>query len=572
MIYTSYIWPKLLAAIVPIGFALYMRRFQDAPAARPFSWLMGLTSLWAIFHILNTATADLALRLFWGHLQIIPFVFIAPAILSLALDYIGRDRWLTRARWRLLLIIPLITILLDWTSPYHSFYRYDFAIDLSGPAPVLLSSKGIWYWLNLGYTYLLILAACRLLLTAFPVGTPYFWNAVIITGCILLPFLIDLLFILGITPLPGYNFSATIFILTGALQLWAILRWRMFDLIPVARQTMLEQMREGMLALDAQQRIVEINPAAAQILGGSPPSLVGQDFAPERRFPGWLEPTPTPTEWLLELELGPRWYQVSSSPLTGRRGLQPGRLIMWRDITELKQAQARFVEQQRALAMTAERMRLARELHDGLGQVLGYVKIRATVARDLLAQGQTAEVDAYLSNLLTVAQEAHTDIREYLLGVNVTAAGEPAFISALQQYLAQFSRNYGLRTELHAPPDLTGLEVGPAAEVQLLRIIQEALTNTRKYAQATRVQVSLTAPDHQAQIIIEDDGQGFDPHPPATAGSVGHTFGLRFMRERAEELSGSLEVESAPGQGTRVIIRVPVNTNGQQPPAKAGGC
>lgn len=561
MIYTPYIWPKLLAAAIPIGFALYMRRFQDVPAARPFSWLMWLASLWAIFHTLNTATIDLPLRLFWGHLQIIPFVLIAPTILALALDYIGQEQWLTRPRRLLLLAIPVITILLAWTSSYHPLYRYNFSMDLSGPVPVLRFSPGPWYWLNLGYTYLLILTAGGLLLTAFPLWTPYFWNSAIITFCILLPFLVSELYSRGITPIPGYNFSATVFVFTGALQLWALLRWRMFDLIPVARQAVLAQMREGIVVLDAQQRIVEVNPAAAQILGGPPAALVGQAFAPERRFPGLDHLTADPAEPLLELAVGPRWYQVSSSPLTGRRGLRPGRLIIWRDITELKQTQTRFVEQQRALAMTAEQVRLARELHDGLGQVLGYVKMRAAVARDLLAQGQTAEVDAYLANLLAVTQEAHTDIREYLLGVNVTAAAEPAFISALQQYLAQFSRNYGLRADLQLSPDLSGLEVGPAAAVQLLRIIQEALTNVRKYAQAERVQVSLARPDNQAQIVIEDDGQGFDPHQPAAAGSAGHTFGLRFMRERAEEMGGTLEVQSAPGQGTRVIIRAPVNTN-----------
>ncbi len=544
---------------MPAGFALYMRRFPDAPAARPFSRLMGMTALWALCHALSFSTVSLPLRLFWLHLQIIPLAFMPLMILMLALEYTGREQWLTRRRWGWLLYIPLLTILIEWTSAYHTLYRYNFVLDVSGPAPVLFSSKGVWYWVYIAYTYALSLSACGVLLTAFPVQTPYFGNALVISLGIVLPFAVDLLYMLGITPIQGYSFTPLTFILTGALQLWAILRFRLFDLIPVARQTMLEQMREGMVVLDAQQRIVDVNPAAAQILGASRAQLIGQTFAPQTHFPDWQIGVPAagsiPAEQLLELSTGQSWYQVSRSSLTDRRGGRPGQLIVFRDITELKQAQLQFIEQQRALAMTEERMRLARELHDGLGQTLGYVKMRSQVARELLAQGEVAEAEQYLANLSAVAHEAHTDIREYLLGVKATSAAEPAFLHALQQYLRQFGQNYGIRAELHVAPEAQCCALTPTAEVQLLRIVQEALTNVRKYAQAARVQVSLSVEADELRICIQDDGQGFDPAAPAASGP---TFGLGFMQDRAAELRGRLEVHSAPGQGTRVNVIVPL--------------
>jgi signal transduction histidine kinase len=366
---------------------------------------------------------------------------------------------------------------------------------------------------------------------------------------------VDLLSMRGITPIPGYSFAPLVFIFTGALQIWAILWLRMFDLIPVAQATMLEQMPEGVVVVDDRQRIVGVNPAAAHILGQPAARLVGQAFAPESRFSGWQESLPGAGERPLEIKIDSRWYHVSRTPLADRRRLRAGNLIVLRDVKEMKQAQAQFVEQQRALAMAEERVRLARELHDGLGQVMGYVKMRAQVARDLLAEGETAVLDDYLANLIAVSQEAHTDIREYLMGVKATTATEPAFQTALQQYLSQYSYNYGIHAALHVAPEWNGRVLCPTADMQLLRIVQEALTNIRKHAQANQVQVCLSIQDEQAHIRVQDDGRGFDFQQSKDGDA---TFGLRFMRERAEEMHGRLVVESAPGQGTAVMVCIPL--------------
>jgi signal transduction histidine kinase len=218
-------------------------------------------------------------------------------------------------------------------------------------------------------------------------------------------------------------------------------------------------------------------------------------------------------------------------------------------------AQAQLLERQRALAMLSERERLARELHDDLGQVLGYVKMQAQAARDRLAQDQKAAADSDLAQLVAVAQDAHADVREYILGAKSAAPTQPGFLPVLRQYLHRFSEHYALRTELIAPPDWMDDVLEPTVEAQLLRIIQEALTNARKHAHALCVQISIVLEESQAQIIVQDDGVGFDPRLLATA--EGLKYGLGFMRERAEEVGGSVEIHSAPGAGTRVIICVP---------------
>jgi signal transduction histidine kinase len=200
-------------------------------------------------------------------------------------------------------------------------------------------------------------------------------------------------------------------------------------------------------------------------------------------------------------------------------------------------------------------MHLARELHDGLGQILGYVKLRSLAARDLLAVKQYAEVDACLANLATVAHEAHTDVREFLLAVRSDIAPERAFVTALRQYTQQFSVSFRLRVDLDAPDALPRGAFEPTTEVQLLRIVQEALTNARKHAGASCVQVSVAARDGVIEVRVADDGRGFDLGRVA---GDGPGYGIRFMRERAEEIGGSLTVHTAPGRGTQIVIQAPL--------------
>ena len=141
-------------------------------------------------------------------------------------------------------------------------------------------------------------------------------------------------------------------------------------------------------------------------------------------------------------------------------------MIVLHDITEIKRTQERSLEQQRALATLQERERVARELHDSLGQVLGYVKMQAQAARGLLAQHQSAEAERYLAQLVAVAQDAHADVREYILGARTGLSAEAGFLSALTQYLQRFSQNYGIAAKLSVPPELSAGAFEPMVEVQ----------------------------------------------------------------------------------------------------------
>lgn len=218
---------------------------------------------------------------------------------------------------------------------------------------------------------------------------------------------------------------------------------------------------------------------------------------------------------------------------------------------------ARLHRQVQALAVTEERERIARELHDSLAQVLGYVNTKAQATEVLIASGQHDKAITQLTQMADAARAAYADVREGILGLRVTPQGQRSFVETLSGYLEQWQGQSGVTVALTTAPSNATIRLTPNAEVQLLRIIQEALTNVRKHAGATSAEVRLHVDSGWVEARILDDGAGFAPDDLAPRAAP--RFGLSTMHERAESIGGSLDIVSNPGEGTQVIAHVPLD-------------
>ncbi len=207
------------------------------------------------------------------------------------------------------------------------------------------------------------------------------------------------------------------------------------------------------------------------------------------------------------------------------------------------------------LAVIEERDRIAREMHDSLAQVLGFVNLKAQTALSSLNGGASPVVKKDLQEISEAAQDAYVDVREAILGLRESrlVGSERTLGEVLRSYLEKYQRQTGIAATLEAF-DENGARFPPHAEVQLVRIIQEALTNVRKHAGASKVHVSICHEGSEAVVSVEDDGAGFNALEAQRKG-----FGLTSMRERAEEIGGRLEIDSHPGTGTRVVARLPIS-------------
>lgn len=222
---------------------------------------------------------------------------------------------------------------------------------------------------------------------------------------------------------------------------------------------------------------------------------------------------------------------------------------------------ARDIDRAGEHAVVTERERLAREMHDTLAQLLGFVSFKTQATREFLGQGRSERAQVELDQLMTIAQDLYADTRELILGLTSGTGPERELVPALDDYVRRFAQLSGVAATLQ-PDGIEGLKLAPLVEVQLIRVVQEALSNVRKHARAAHASVRLERADGIARLIIEDDGQGFDP--ARLVGVQGLRFGMQSMRERVESVGGNMAVRSEPGAGTQITVQVPIVYRGAE--------
>lgn len=201
-------------------------------------------------------------------------------------------------------------------------------------------------------------------------------------------------------------------------------------------------------------------------------------------------------------------------------------------------------------AVAQERSLIARELHDSIAQSLAFLKIQVQLLRDAFARGDQAAVAPIIEELDTGVRESYADVRELLLHFR-TRTSEESIEPALRTTLSKFEHQTGLATQLTI--EARGIALPPDVQVQVLHIVQEALSNVRKHARASRVSVNVRSSPNW-RFEIRDDGLGFD----AALGPPGDSHvGLRIMRERAERIGAQVTVQSQPNAGSIVTLELP---------------
>lgn len=210
-----------------------------------------------------------------------------------------------------------------------------------------------------------------------------------------------------------------------------------------------------------------------------------------------------------------------------------------------------MAQRMRSVAVLDERTRISREMHDGLAQILGFLNLEMQSLEVLVRQNRLAETITELRNARARILEAHAEVRENILSLRTALSGDGGPISALKEYLREFSGQTGVQVHLTAVVD-DDLPLSSMAAVQLVRIVQGALANVRRHGHATNLWVSFSREAEDLCVTLADDGVGFCP------GAVRANIGLQTMRERSESVGGSLTIESAPGEGTRVRVRIPL--------------
>lgn len=331
-------------------------------------------------------------------------------------------------------------------------------------------------------------------------------------------------------------------------------------------RTIFEQATDGILVSDVEGHFLDANSASGQMLGYSREELLKlgisdivvpeqvERIAPEiarLRNTGVVR-----SEWRVRRRDG----LILLVEVSAKR-LPDGRLQAFlRDVTESRRAEEALRESSRQLQMLSkrvleaqetERRRIARELHDELGQALTAIKINLQ-ARSRFRDQSPAELDAENVRLV---EEAIQQVRSLALALRPSMLDDLGLAPALR-WIAEYQAERG-GFVAHFGADFPDTRLAPELETACFRIAQEALTNIARHAQAKRVAIELRHKDDALFMTVQDDGRGFDVVTMRTRAVAGGSVGILGMQERAELARGKIEIESAPGQGTVVRARFP---------------
>jgi len=332
----------LIPTAISLALALYAFTRRKVVGARAYGFVMLSIAWWSFTYGLELASLDLGTMLFFGYLIYIGVVTMPVLYLILVLLYTGREQWVTTRNIILLFIIPAITLCICFTDQYtHLFYR-NAAVAYGGPIPFLSATGGPWFWVHISYSYLASLTGTVLLaqILTHPSFEYRYQAAALLIGAVV-PFLANVAFIfLRLRPFGYLEYSPFAFTFAGIVNAWGIFRYRLFDISPVARDTVVESMGDGMVVLDRQNRIVDGNKAAQRFFGwmsvptGQPVRLVWKDW------PQLL--ILCQSHDINDIEItrnfdGQKTYtDAEKSTLTDRRGKNRGTVILLNDITERK--------------------------------------------------------------------------------------------------------------------------------------------------------------------------------------------------------------------------------------------
>jgi len=586
--YTLFVVLAPLTAMSCIAVVIYARLSYPSRETAALAWLTLAIVGWLVANTLEVATSTEAATLLCAKITYAFIAMVAVAWLAFALQYSAHTRWLTPARFWPFFIIPAVTIILTWTNDAHHLvwasYRF---IPVNNMLAFNVTAYGPWFWVHSLYSYALILLGAGLIVRQNSKSFRlYRQQSIWMIAAAILPVVVNASYVLRLFPELRKDYTPISFALAAVIFAVAMIRYHLFDLKPVARDAVIDSLSDAMLAIDPGGRIVDLNPAAQDLIGIPTSLIIGQPAVdvlnPWRDLvERYRDRTELRDEITLRHEGIIRTYDLQVSPLLGRQQQPAGRLVVLRDMTARKQAEAELREYTAKLEARTEELdafarTVAHDLKDPLSSMIDYSlglkrRIRKMPTEDIDAaldkivhsgEQMSAIVDALLL-LSQVRQVEQVDLQPLDMGTIVAGALERLSI---------------LMADSHAEvvlPDRwpTALGHGPWVE----EVWVNYLSNAFKYGgSAPRIELNAReqmdgAPDQRPMVRfwVRDYGPGvspvqraelFAPLSQVRNATEERGLGLSIVQRIVTQLGGEVGVASQPGRGSLFWFTLPMST------------
>jgi len=558
-----------------VASAAWMRR--EAEGGLLLFFMMVSAAVWSFFGIFEVSATAWEVKILFSKLEYIGGVTLPVLFLLFIASHAGFGKYITRRNAALLFIIPAVTLAMAATNEYHNLIWSSFSAGPEG-SNLIMYEHGPWFWFsNIGYSSLCVLAG-SVLLVGFAITShqKYQTRTFLMLAGGLLPWLMALIYVSSLNPLPGYDLTRVGFSFSGALFLLAVIRWKLLDLVPVARSRVMDTIRDGIIVVDKRNVIIDINPAAVKLLGSSNGNLIGKNIAKLAETISWLAPLAaggidTPrinlvTDYSIHLEAG-------ISCITDSKGNLKARIFTLLDVTGKvkdeaeKQVMINRLEVSTRLATLGEMAAgIAHEINNPLTTVIGFSEL-------LTQKNLPAEAASHVKYIADSASRVKDIVKRML----IFARQDMPFKADLdiheiidntlemRQYMLNTSnievvRNYA--------PNLPRVHADAG---QMQQVFLNLLVNAEHALKDIPAPALLTIITSQTsgcvRITFQDNGPGMGPevlnklfHPFFTTKSPGEGtgLGLSLSRSIVLEHGGDILARSEVGKGSWFTVKLPV--------------
>jgi PAS domain S-box-containing protein len=581
----------VVSVVLSTFLAVYAWQRRNKPGVLTFAWFMTAIAESSIASTLSMLSQTEETARFWTNLIFLGTSAIPVLFLIFILQYSGRERWLSRRRISMLFIIPLVTQVVVWTNDMHGLFIQQAQFAREG-ALMLVQTKrlGPWFGVHTGYSYLLLVPGivCIILMIIRPFHL-YRKQAIGLFIGIIPPILNGMLITFNLIPALQNQLTPFSLTLMGSIFAWILFHHQFLDVVPVARDVLIDSMSDSMLVLDIQHRIVDLNPAAQHFLGPSSSRYIGQSAFDVLQSWHSLEEhlyqdTQVQVEIMLDRHETHHHYDLRISPLTDKQGQQTGKLIVLRDITERKRAEAELLTAHAELKEKNAQLHelnaskdkffsiISHDLRSPFSALLGFSQmleqnIEKYTCADIKQRVHWLHVSAerlyaLLENLLTWSRlqcgAMQQQPRQIQL-IDIAEDNVDLFAPKAEQKKIVLSQT--VSEHLCAYADYSMVDT----------VVRNLVSNALKFTPAGgHIEISAREQNDFVEIAVSDTGIGIYPGDLpklfridvqythiGTAGEKGTGLGLILCQELVERNSGKIWVESEVGKGTIFRFTLP---------------
>ncbi len=342
-LYTGYILSLALACGVSLLLFGYVWHRRAAQGAKPLLGVLISVLFWSTGYIIEYTSNDLAVKLFSFNISYIGSLSIQLMVLLFALQYCGLGKYVNKRNVALLSIIPVITLFVQWTKQYHSLLYFNISLAADGPFLLVVKDYGAWFWIWYTYSYLLLAAAVAVLVyRLFMCPGLYKRQIAYIILMLAIPIFANLLYVFRFIPVPRADWTPASLSITSIFMALLIFNRRLLEIIPIARESLIEIMSEGFIVTDSKGFVVDFNGSAQKMTRNSARIKIGEELPGviasqlDLNFDNVMDQA---TEISLHGDKKQNYYIVSISKLYLKNRELAGYLFIFHDITDRKQSE-----------------------------------------------------------------------------------------------------------------------------------------------------------------------------------------------------------------------------------------